>query len=126
MIDKTIGFLEDRLAQIGAMLAFDHRAMHELRAVAAAIRSILECDLLVIIGASAITDRRDVVPTGIVVAGGVVEHLGIAMDPGSMLLSDRMPAGACRDFVPVIGAPGCIRSAKFGSFDIVLPRLIAG
>ncbi len=125
-IDRTMSLLESRLAPTGAIIAFDHRVMHEAGALATALRTIRDCDLLVIVGASAITDRRDVVPTGIVMAGGVVEHLGMPVDPGSMLLLGEIAIESRQRSIPVIGAPGCVRSASFGSFDLVLPRLLAG
>ena len=43
---------------------------------------------------------------GIELAGGTVEHLGMPVDPGNLLL-----VGARGD-VPVVGAPGCARSPQ--------------
>ena len=75
---------------------------------------------MVIFGASAIADRRDVIPAGIEAAGGEVAHLGMPVDPGNLLLIGSY------DGVPVIGAPGCARSPKENGFDWVLHRLLAG
>jgi molybdenum cofactor cytidylyltransferase len=90
--------------------------------VGAAIRAVATegADLVVVFGASAITDRRDVIPAGIEAAGGRVEHLGMPVDPGNLLLVGRYGT------VPVIGAPGCARSPKENGFDWVLHRLLAG
>ncbi len=79
-----------------------------------------DCDLLLIIGASATVDRGDVIPAALVAAGGVVDRLGMPVDPGNLLCLGRLGA------MPVIGLPGCARSPKRNGFDIVLERLVAG
>ena len=122
-IDKTLANLRHRLAPTGADLVTDARVPHRREAVAAAIRAAVAEDgaeLVVVFGASAIADRRDVIPAGIEAAGGHVEHLGMPVDPGNLLLVGRVAA------VPVIGAPGCARSPKENGFDWVLHRLLAG
>src|SRR4029453_16659208 len=53
-------------------------------------------------------------------AGGRIEHLGMPVDPGNLLL-----VAAARGR-PVVGAPGCARSPKENGFDWVLMRLLAG
>jgi molybdenum cofactor cytidylyltransferase len=74
---------------------------------------------VLIFGASAIVDRGDVVPQGLVAAGGDIVHLGMPVDPGNLLLLGR--AGD----VPVIGVPSCARSPKLNGFDWVLARTLA-
>jgi molybdenum cofactor cytidylyltransferase len=78
-----------------------------------------QCDVLLIFGASAITDRRDVIPSAIEAFGGRVDHFGMPVDPGNLLL-----LGARGD-LPIVGAPGCARSPKENGFDWVLQRLLA-
>ena len=78
-----------------------------------------QADLVVVFGASAITDRRDVIPAALVSAGGEIVHLGMPVDPGNLLLVGRI-AGK-----PLLGAPGCARSPKENGFDWVLQRLFA-
>ena len=80
--------------------------------------------LIVIFGASAITDRRDVVPSAIERAGGRVEHFGMPVDPGNLLLLGSLPGNG--NGKPAIGAPGCARSPKENGFDFVLDRILAG
>ena len=77
-------------------------------------------DLVVVFGASAVVDGEDVVPAGIEAAGGTVDHLGMPVDPGNLLIMGRIGA------TPVLGAPGCARSPKENGFDWVLNRLLAG
>jgi molybdenum cofactor cytidylyltransferase len=76
-------------------------------------------DLVLIAGASAIVDRRDVVPAAIARAGGGIDHFGMPVDPGNLLLL------AHHGTVPVLGLPGCARSPKYNGWDMVLERLAA-
>ena len=75
---------------------------------------------MVVFGASAIADRRDVIPAAVEAIGGRIEHFGMPVDPGNLML-----IGTARG-QPVIGAPGCARSPKENGFDWVLMRLLAG
>ncbi|MCJ2048158.1 molybdopterin-binding protein [Methylobacterium sp. J-070] len=121
-IDKTLGVLADRLAPTGAAIVSDARVPHAAAAVAGALAEAIDrtgADLVVVFGASAIADRRDVIPAGIEAAGGHVAHLGMPVDPGNLLLVGS------RGAVPVIGAPGCARSPKENGFDWILHRLLA-
>jgi molybdenum cofactor cytidylyltransferase len=83
-------------------------------------RAKAAAELLLVFGASAISDRRDVVPAGIEAAGGTVAHFGMPVDPGNLLLMGAL------DGKPVVGLPGCARSPKLNGFDYVLQRLFAG
>ncbi len=123
VVDKTLRTLDARLSPAGAGIVAETRVSHEAGAVAQALRDAVERDgaeLAVVFGASAIADRRDVIPAGIEAAGGVVDHLGMPVDPGNLLLLGRLNDS------PVIGAPGCARSPKENGFDWVLQRLLAG
>ena len=88
----------------------------------AAIKELLGlgAELVIVFGASAIADRRDVIPAAITGIGGAIEHFGMPVDPGNLLLIGN--AGG----VPVLGAPGCARSPVENGFDWVLMRLLAG
>jgi molybdenum cofactor cytidylyltransferase len=82
--------------------------------------AIGEVDLLLIHGASAIVDRRDVIPAAIEAAGGTIDHFGMPVDPGNLLLLGHVEGK------PVLGLPGCARSPKVNGFDWVLERVVAG
>ncbi len=77
-------------------------------------------DPILVFGASAITDRRDVIPAAIERAGGQVVYFGMPVDPGNLLLLGTLGGTS------VIGLPGCARSPKLNGFDFVLWRLLAG
>ncbi len=120
--EKTADRLSRRLKQLGSRLKLRVSCAHEESAIAAAIKGLIknDCELIVIFGASAISDRKDVVPAAIETSGGVIERLGMPVDPGNLLLL------AAIDDVAVIGAPGCAKSPKLNGFDWVLERILAG
>ena len=124
VVDKTLAILEDRLAPAGARLVAEIRVEHDAIPLAKALQALSGVDLVVLFGASAITDRRDVVPVAIEMAAGAVDHLGMPVDPGNLLLLGHIARDGVA--VPVIGAPGCARSPKENGFDFVLWRLLAG
>jgi molybdenum cofactor cytidylyltransferase len=121
LLDKNRAVLVARLEALGSMLVSEYRCAHEAAAVAAATGRCMRArpDMVFVFGASATTDRLDAVPSGIVSAGGVIEHFGMPVDPGNLLLLARLGS------TPVIGLPGCARSPKINGFDWVLQRLCA-
>ncbi|HRK24419.1 MAG TPA: molybdopterin-binding/glycosyltransferase family 2 protein [Beijerinckiaceae bacterium] len=121
VIDKTAAVTAARLAAAGTTISADQRVPHEMNALADALaRQAAANDVVIVFGASAITDLADVIPAAIRQAGGRVDHFGMPVDPGNLLLVGRI--GDAR----VIGAPGCARSPKENGFDWVLQRMLAG
>jgi molybdenum cofactor cytidylyltransferase len=122
VIEKTLKVTEERLAPAGAVIVAERRVPHEQAALAKAIEEVLGegAELVIVFGASAIADRRDVIPAAVEAIGGRIEHFGMPVDPGNLLL-----VAAARGR-PLLGAPGCARSPKENGFDWVLVRLLAG
>lgn len=121
VIAKTLRALEARLAPTGARVVRHLACRHETQDLGDALRRLEpEADVLIVFGASAITDRRDVIPATIEAFGGRIERFGMPVDPGNLLLLAAFGAK------PVIGAPGCARSPKENGFDWVLQRVLAG
>lgn len=121
VMDKTRGLLEARLALSGSSLVEESRVAHDADAVAGEIVRMAGLhEMIVVFGASAVTDPEDVIPAAIRKAGGEVERVGMPVDPGNLLVLGSIGA------VPVIGAPGCARSPKENGFDWVLARILAG
>lgn len=119
---QTARAIEARLARLGCTLVATTRVAHTTSAIAKAINALKgkDIDLLVLAGASAIVDRRDVVPAAITASGGEIVQFGMPVDPGNLMLVARLGN------IAVIGAPGCARSPKLNGFDWVLQRLAAG
>ena len=122
VLDKTSRVLRSRVEALSGRVVDDARCDHDAGAVATAVGHALDAgaQIVLIAGASAIVDRRDVIPSGIVAAGGEVLHLGMPVDPGNLLLLAR-----CRGH-PVLGLPGCARSPALNGLDLILERLAAG
>jgi molybdenum cofactor cytidylyltransferase len=121
LFDKALGVMNERLAALGNAPVADSRVPHERAALAAALNTpaAQDADLVLVMGASAIADRHDVIPAAIEAAGGTVARFGMPVDPGNLLvLGER--AGK-----PIIGLPGCARSPKVNGFDWVLQRVLA-
>ena len=122
VIEKTLKITAERMAPAGANIVAERRVPHERAALARALDEVLKAgaELAIVFGASAIADRRDVIPSALESIGGHVEHFGMPVDPGNLLMIGDA------DGRPVLGAPGCARSPKENGFDWVLMRLLAG
>jgi molybdenum cofactor cytidylyltransferase len=122
VVDKTLKITSARIAPAGASIIAERRVPHEQQALARAIDEVLKAgaELVIVFGASAIADRRDVIPAAVEAIGGEIEHFGMPVDPGNLMLIGRLRGQA------VLGAPGCARSPKENGFDWVLMRLLAG
>jgi molybdenum cofactor cytidylyltransferase len=96
VIDKTLKITEERLAPAGARIVAERRVPHDQQMLAKAI------------------------PAAIEAVGGSIEHFGMPVDPGNLMLIGTAHGR------PVLGAPGCARSPKENGFDWVLMRLLAG
>lgn len=120
VIEKTLRVLEARLKPSGAAIVANERVPHDTVKLAEALDHMRGvADIVIVFGASAITDRRDVIPAALEAAGGHVVHLGMPVDPGNLLMIGNLGDSA------VIGAPGCARSPKENGFDWVLNRMLA-
>jgi molybdenum cofactor cytidylyltransferase len=122
VVDKTLKVAADRLMPARARIVADRRIPHDETLLARAMSEVLRdgAELIIVFGASAIADRRDVIPAAIEAAGGRIAHFGMPVDPGNLLLIGEVQGR------PVIGAPGCARSPKENGFDWVLMRVLAG
>lgn len=122
VVEKTLKITAERLAPAGATIIADKRVPHDQKILAKAIDDVLlqGAELAIVFGASAIADRRDVIPSAIEAVGGKVEHFGMPVDPGNLMLIGQAKGH------PILGAPGCARSPKENGFDWILMRLLAG
>jgi molybdenum cofactor cytidylyltransferase len=122
LIAKTVAVTRAKLAEMGSDLVADAACEHAEAAVAAAIAAAAKtgADVVLVLGASAIVDRRDVVPAAIESLGGTLVHFGMPVDPGNLTLLARLGS------THVIGLPGSARSPRLHGSDYVLLRLAAG
>jgi molybdenum cofactor cytidylyltransferase len=120
--ENTIAATTARVAGLTGSLLPPLRCPHREEPIAACLRTLLAqgADLVMVAGASAVVDRRDVGPMGIVRAGGEIRHFGMPVDPGNLICVGRIGA------VPALVLPGCAGSPRPNGIDFVLQRLFAG
>lgn len=122
VLNKTSDVIRHRIEGVAGQLVGEIRCGHNSAEIAEGIEQWHErgCDMVLISGASAITDRRDVVPAAIEAIGGTIDHFGMPVDPGNLMLVGHVGGTL------VLGLPGCARSPKVNGFDWILQRLAAG
>ena len=110
-----------RLDVLGCDLVASHICRHNRQEVAELITSCSQtgAEIILVCGGSAIIDRQDELPQAVVMAGGVITQLGLAVDPGNLLMFAEIGK------LPVIGMPGCARSPKLNGLDWVLQLILA-
>jgi len=118
---KAKAAIQERLLRLNCDLAYCLTVPHSVDAITSALLNLRarESDPILVFGGSAIVDRDDVIPASLVAAGGKVDHFGMPVDPGNLLLMGSL--GTIR----VVGVPTCARSPKLNGFDWILERLCA-
>jgi molybdenum cofactor cytidylyltransferase len=121
-IKHTIEATEFRVSAHGGTFLPPRIIPHNTAAIRDAIRGFIaqNADLILISGASAVTDRQDIAPQGIVEAGGRITRFGMPVDPGNLICFGTVERR------PIIILPGCARSPKPNGIDSVLDRVFAG
>ncbi|MNR15431.1 Molybdopterin molybdenumtransferase [compost metagenome] len=76
-------------------------------------------DMILVTGGMSV-DPDDRTPAAIGEAGAVIVSYGTPMLPGSMLLVGYL------NNVPIMGLPGCVMHDPYTSFNVLLPRVLAG
>jgi len=122
VIEGTVVAMQARVESVGGNLLPPLTCAHDSEAIAGALRSLQRqgAELLLVAGASATVDRRDVGPAAIELAGGELRHFGMPVDPGNLICLGVIGAA------PALVLPGCARSPKLNGIDWVLRRLFAG
>lgn len=122
-VEKTFTpAIQGRVQELGAVVVSNEYVEHEEKAIAGAIEraKISNVNCVILAGETSIMDASDVTPGGIVQAGGRIEVYGAPVEPGNLLLL------AYAGDLPIIGAPGCVKSRDMNVVDLILPRLLAG
>lgn len=119
--ERFEGALRTKIDWFGGRLLPVRFAGGSARAVADEMRALRDegADVLIVAGASAL-DPLDPVFGGLTLLGARMERHGAPAHPGSLLFLARW------DDVPVLGMPTCGMFSQATTFDLVLPRLLAG
>ncbi|PPR79596.1 MAG: hypothetical protein CFH01_00342 [Alphaproteobacteria bacterium MarineAlpha2_Bin1] len=121
-LDKTKKVVNNRLISLGSLVKKEIFTEHSEKSIALSITELIDnnCNPILIYGASAIIDRKDVVPMAIKICGGKVEHFGMPVDPGNLILLGK------KNNTKIIGIPSCAKSPKLNGFDWILWRILSG
>ena len=117
--DKAVESMTSRLLPMGCRIDREMRCRHATEDVADTLTGMQDCDIILVLGASSVGDRHDVVPSAITRAGGKITRLGIPVDPGHLTLLGKIGRTV------VVGLPGSARSPRLHGIDLVLQRLVA-
>jgi molybdenum cofactor cytidylyltransferase len=121
-IKRTITVTQNRVESRSGHMMKPVETAHETAVLGKGIQTHLTAgaDLILISGASAVTDRWDVAPQAIVQAGGQITRFGMPVDPGNLICCGQIGQ------TPVIVLPGCARSPLLNGIDWILDRVFAG
>lgn len=119
--DKFGPVLREKLSEYGSEVVEQRFANDETDAIQTEIRYFLAqgVDLILVTGGMSV-DPDDRTPGAIKEVGSRIVRYGTPMLPGSMLLI------AYYESTPIMGLPGCVMHDPFTSFDVFLPRILAG
>lgn len=119
---KVESITRQRVNRTGGQLEIVEQCAHHEMQLSELLISMCErrYDIILLLGASAISDTRDVMPAGVVRAGGTITKLGLPTDPGNLLMLAELNG------IPIIGLPGCAKSPALNGLDWVLERFAAG
>ena len=125
ILEKTIIVTKDRLTKCGINNFFERKCEHSVKALSYKIRESMDenVDIILIFGATAITDIDDIVPKSIKKNDGKVTRLGMPVEPGNLMLLGNLKKS--NKNIPVVGMPGCARSPKENGVDWILWRLFS-
>jgi molybdenum cofactor cytidylyltransferase len=121
-----------RIEEMGAQVIAEDYAAEDETAIANAIEKAVRAgaQLIILAGETSVMDADDITPRGIKRAGGEIELYGAPVEPGNLLLLAYKPCEGSEpsqgSVIPILGAPGCVKSRETNVVDLILPRLIAG
>jgi molybdenum cofactor cytidylyltransferase len=121
VLEGTIAATRARIAGLGGTLLPPLQCRHDTGEIADRLTRLRAAgaDLLLVAGASATVDRRDVGPAAVVAAGGAIDHFGMPVDPGNLICVGHLGDA------PAVVLPGCARSPRPNGIDRILQRLFA-
>ncbi|MEM0943699.1 MAG: molybdopterin-binding/glycosyltransferase family 2 protein, partial [Pseudomonadota bacterium] len=119
VLAKGAEAVRQRATALGLTLVETQEVPHRTGDIGEAIAQATG-EIVLLLTASATSDRGDVGPAGLVAAGGELIRFGMPVDPGNLLFLGTLGPRS------VVGLPGCARAPKLNGADWVLERLAAG
>jgi len=119
--DKFGPVIRAKVEALGSMVVEQRFAPDDKERITEEIRYFVGqgVDLILVTGGMSV-DPDDRTPGAIADAGAQVVRYGTPMLPGSMLMVAYIGE------IPVLGLPGAVMHEPFTSFDVFLPRILAG
>ncbi|CAM4345658.1 molybdenum cofactor synthesis domain-containing protein [Paenibacillus endophyticus] len=119
--DKFGPAVKNKLEELGSEVAEQRFSPDDRQTIVKEIHYLLEqgYDMILVTGGMSV-DPDDRTPGAIKAAGAHIVSYGTPMLPGSMLLMGYINS------VPILGLPGCVMHDPYTSFDVLLPRILAG
>lgn len=119
--DKFGPAVKGKLEAFGSEVAEQRFAPDDRQTIVKEIHYLLEqrYDMILVTGGMSV-DPDDRTPGAIKASGADIVSYGTPMLPGSMLLIGYLNG------VPIMGLPGCVMHDPYTSFDVLLPRILAG
>lgn len=119
--DRFIPIIQNKVEAYGCRVAKAMVVPDDGEAICQGVQDLLQAGArLVVTTAGLSVDPDDVTRQGLKAAGAVDIRYGAPILPGAMTLLARIGS------VPLIGVPACALYFKRTSFDLLLPRLLAG
>ena len=119
--DKFGPAVREKLEALGSEIAEQRFVPDDRQTIVKEIHYFLQqgYDMILVTGGMSV-DPDDRTPGAIAAAGTDIVSYGTPMLPGSMLLFGYLRG------VPIFGLPGCVMHDPYTSFDVLLPRILAG
>ena len=119
--DKFIPIISTKVEKFGGQVLKSLIVPDDRRAIGQGVQDLLDCGIdLLVTTAGLSVDPDDVTRQGLVDAGATDMLYGAPILPGAMTLLAHIGG------VQVMGVPACALYFKTTSFDLLLPRLLAG
>jgi formylmethanofuran dehydrogenase subunit E len=119
--DRFIPIITTKVEKFGGQVLMSRIVPDDRRAIGDGVKDLLDCGVdLLVTTAGLSVDPDDVTRQGLVDARATEMLYGAPILPGAMTLLARIGG------VQVMGVPACALYFKTTSFDLLLPRLLAG
>jgi len=119
--DKFVPIISNKVEKFGGQVLKSLIVADDRRSISQGVQELLDCGIdLLVTTAGLSVDPDDVTRQGLMDAGATDMLYGAPILPGAMTLLAHIGS------VQVMGVPACALYFKTTSFDLLLPRLLAG